>query len=269
MRGLSAEAEQASCRRTAAARRPRAGAREPAVDSLSTSRSARSLREVQRYRAQEHPRRLAFVYVTHDQEEALTMSDRITSEMNRGVIDRWTSARGNLRAAEQAWHLVHGRVQPDARPGRVELQHRRRRYAPTRGSPSVCPAFAACRRCGSVVVRPRRSRSHRGRPASDFTVRGPDQGRRSISARLPDGHPAPPATLTVSWFPNTDEARRQRLPGRGFRSTVLHLDSGRWVAGKTAIRPPKRQLLQHRLRLMRGETKVSDTVREFRGIRST
>ena len=41
---------------------------------------------------------ITFVYVTHDQEEALTMSDRI-AVMNRGVIEQLDDARGDLRAA--------------------------------------------------------------------------------------------------------------------------------------------------------------------------
>ena len=44
---------------------------------------------------------ITFVYVTHDQEEALTMSDRI-AVMNDGVVDQCGDARGRLRAAGQA-----------------------------------------------------------------------------------------------------------------------------------------------------------------------
>ena len=40
---------------------------------------------------------ITFVYVTHDQEEALTMSDRI-AVMNHGVIEQLDGARGGLRA---------------------------------------------------------------------------------------------------------------------------------------------------------------------------
>ena len=40
---------------------------------------------------------ITFVYVTHDQEEALTMSDRI-AVMNRGAIEQVGDARGRLRA---------------------------------------------------------------------------------------------------------------------------------------------------------------------------
>ena len=43
---------------------------------------------------------ITFVYVTHDQEEALTMSDRI-AVMNRGRIEQVGDARGGLRAARR------------------------------------------------------------------------------------------------------------------------------------------------------------------------
>ena len=43
---------------------------------------------------------ITFVYVTHDQEEALTMSDRI-AVMNDGVLQQVGSARGGLRAARR------------------------------------------------------------------------------------------------------------------------------------------------------------------------
>ena len=42
---------------------------------------------------------ITFVYVTHDQEEALTMSDRI-AVMNRGRVEQVGDSRGGLRAAD-------------------------------------------------------------------------------------------------------------------------------------------------------------------------
>ena len=65
---------------------------------------------------------ITFVYVTHDQEEALTMSDRI-AVMNRGRVEQVADPGGGLRATRH--HLrrrLHRRLQPDAgdrvRPGR-------------------------------------------------------------------------------------------------------------------------------------------------------
>ena len=98
---------------------------------------------------------ITFIYVTHDQEEALTMSDRI-AVMNRGVIEQVDAPGGDLRAAaHRVRRRVHRRVQPDARPGRVELRTGTRRCASTRGSPSAC--LATSLRPGDaaqVVVRP-------------------------------------------------------------------------------------------------------------------
>ena len=58
---------------------------------------------------------ITFVYVTHDQEEALTMSDRI-AVMNRGAIEQ---VDGPEEVYERpAHHLrgrLHRRLQPDAR----------------------------------------------------------------------------------------------------------------------------------------------------------
>ena len=42
---------------------------------------------------------ITFVYVTHDQEEALTMSDRI-AVMNRGRVEQIGDAGGRLRAPD-------------------------------------------------------------------------------------------------------------------------------------------------------------------------
>ena len=68
---------------------------------------------------------ITFVYVTHDQEEALTMSDRI-AVMNSGVIEQVDEPEERLRAARD--HLrgrLHRRVEPDAgRGGRDTHRHR-------------------------------------------------------------------------------------------------------------------------------------------------
>ena len=61
---------------------------------------------------------ITFVYVTHDQEEALTMSDRI-AVMNRGRVEQVGRARGGLRAPrDDLRRRLHRRLQPDAGDGR-------------------------------------------------------------------------------------------------------------------------------------------------------
>ena len=61
---------------------------------------------------------ITFVYVTHDQEEALTMSDRI-AVMNRGQVEQVGDAGGGLRPADdELRRRLHRRLQPDAGDGR-------------------------------------------------------------------------------------------------------------------------------------------------------
>ncbi len=58
---------------------------------------------------------ITFVYVTHDQEEALTMSDRI-AVMNRGEIEQCDPPGGRLRApGDDLRRRLHRGLQPDAR----------------------------------------------------------------------------------------------------------------------------------------------------------
>ena len=62
---------------------------------------------------------ITFVYVTHDQEEALTMSDRI-AVMNRGVIEQVDAPEAVYeRPRHHLRRRLHRRLQPDARRGRV------------------------------------------------------------------------------------------------------------------------------------------------------
>ena len=60
---------------------------------------------------------ITFVYVTHDQEEALTMSDRI-AVMNRGKVEQVVDAGGGLRPADdQLRRGLHRGLEPDAGDG--------------------------------------------------------------------------------------------------------------------------------------------------------
>ena len=74
---------------------------------------------------------ITFVYVTHDQEEALTMSDRI-AVMNRGVVEQLDDPEEIYeRPAHDIRGRLHRRVEPDAGRGRVD-RRRQRRAAPRR-----------------------------------------------------------------------------------------------------------------------------------------
>ena len=62
---------------------------------------------------------ITFVYVTHDQEEALTMSDRI-AVMHAGKVEQLGHARGALRATDDPVRgRLHRHDQPAARHGRA------------------------------------------------------------------------------------------------------------------------------------------------------
>ena len=117
---------------------------------------------------------ITFVYVTHDQEEALTMSDRI-AVMNDGVVEQIAEPRGGLRpSGDDLRRRLHRRVEPDAgaseegrRPGRGGARRRRQR-----------PRF------GERV--PRRRALPRGGPpreASDPLRRGPRRRRAAKRGR--------------------------------------------------------------------------------------
>ena len=105
---------------------------------------------------------ITFLYVTHDQEEALAMSDRIAVMSDgRGAAVR--QARGGLRAPGRAVRRgLHGDLEPDggrrSRARGVRLRERRLCAAPV---PDDCASGAAVQ----LSVRPRRSCSTRPRTA--------------------------------------------------------------------------------------------------------
>ncbi len=81
-----------------------------------------------------------FVYVTHDQEEALTMSDRI-AVMNEGVVQQVGSPRTLRAAADHLRRRLHRRLQPDAGHGHVG--ERRRGAIRLDAAPSSRPRWTA------------------------------------------------------------------------------------------------------------------------------
>ena len=86
---------------------------------------------------------ITFVYVTHDQEEALTMSDRL-AVFNEGRIEQVGPPGGGLRAPRER---VHRRL-------RRRLERDRARRAPVHGAAgedSPCSDDGACPRAGSHV----------------------------------------------------------------------------------------------------------------------
>ena len=161
---------------------------------------------------------ITFVYVTHDQEEALTMSDRI-AVMNRGRGRAGRAPGGGLRAArDHVRRRLHRRLEPDAR----------RRSPPPQGAGQVrldsgveveaaVDGFAAGERC-HAVVRPEKLQIDRAEePATrlDAQRRGPGRElglpghvdpdrRRSSSGEVP---------LTVL-VPNAERGGARAAAGR-------------------------------------------------------
>jgi spermidine/putrescine transport system ATP-binding protein len=162
---------------------------------------------------------ITFVYVTHDQEEALTMSDRI-AVMSRGVVEqvgspedvyerpRTTFVAGFIGVSNLMPGIVtsatggHGTVRLDTG---VELETR-------------VDGLAAGERC-HAVVRPEKLRidSNGGTPRDWPSVEGMVESSvflgtaTQIVVRLADHVP-----LTVL-VPNADEHERAALPGGGVR----------------------------------------------------
>jgi spermidine/putrescine transport system ATP-binding protein len=160
---------------------------------------------------------ITFIYVTHDQEEALTMSDRI-AVMNRGRVEQ-------MDAPEQVYerpattfvagfigvsNLMPGTVEAAGPGGRIELDS-------GVGINADVDGFRPGERC-HAVVRPEKLRITRPEEATSDdwpSVEGQVESSvylgtsTQIIVRLPDE-----VRMTVL-VPNADEAERGRLPGGG------------------------------------------------------
>ena len=163
---------------------------------------------------------ITFVYVTHDQEEALTMSDRI-AVMNRGRVEQVATPEevyDRPTTTFVAGFIGVSNLMPATVTGgqEVKLDQGTTIATPTDG-------FSSGERC-HAVVRPEKLRVETGENRSG-----------------PDGHPRAEGTVTSSLYlgtstqiavdlgedvrmtvlvPNADESERQRLPGGGARVTL-------------------------------------------------
>ncbi len=161
---------------------------------------------------------ITFVYVTHDQEEALTMSDRI-AVMNRGVVEqvadpeevyerpRTTFVAGFIGVS----NLMPGKVgSVDGERARVRLDAGVEVDGPADG---LRPGESC-----HTVVRPEKLRIDRPEDSGD-------DGRPSVEGVVESSLYLGTATQLVVRLagdvrmtvlvPNADEAERQRLPGGG------------------------------------------------------
>jgi spermidine/putrescine transport system ATP-binding protein len=163
---------------------------------------------------------ITFVYVTHDQEEALTMSDRI-AVMNRGLVEQVAGPEEVYARPETTFvagfigvsNLMPGVVEATGAHGRVRLDV----------GPQVDVAVADGLAVGErahAVVRPEKLRIDAADghlPDGGPSVEGEVESSvylgtsTQIVVRLGGG-----VRMTVL-VPNADEALRQRLPGGGAR----------------------------------------------------
>ena len=160
---------------------------------------------------------ITFVYVTHDQEEALTMSDRI-AVMNRGRIEQvdapvevyerpaTTFVAGFIGVS----NLMPGTVRKSGGNGEIELDSRVSVRA-------AVPGLAVGERC-YAVVRPEKldiAPSAGAPPTDQPHVEGVVESTlylgtaTQMQVRLPDD------TVMTVLCPNSDEAERQSMPGAG------------------------------------------------------
>jgi spermidine/putrescine transport system ATP-binding protein len=159
-----------------------------------------------------------FVYVTHDQEEALTMSDRI-AVMNRGRIEQCDTPEAVYERPATTFvagfigvsNLMPGQVvSANGTRSRVKLDSGIEIEAPTDG-------VASGERCHAVVrpeklrLDPKDGASPDGWPSVEGMVEASVYlgTATQIIVRLPGDVP-----MTVL-VPNADEAERSRLPGGG------------------------------------------------------
>jgi spermidine/putrescine transport system ATP-binding protein len=159
---------------------------------------------------------ITFVYVTHDQEEALTMSDRI-AVMNRGLVEQVGGPEEVYERPETTFvagfigvsNLMPGVVEAAGEHGRVRLDVGPRIEVP------VGAGLAVGERC-HAVVRPEKLRIDAdadGGPSVEGEVESSVYLGTStqIVVRL-----AGDVRITVL-VPNADEELRRRLPGGGVR----------------------------------------------------
>ena len=155
---------------------------------------------------------VTFIYVTHDQEEALTMSDRI-AVMNDGVVEQVDEPEAVYEHPSTefvAGFIGVSNLMPATKVSAGELRLDAGVTVKT-GADGVEPG----ERC-HAVVRPEKlevaaAEGNGGRPGVDGTVESSLYlgTATQLVVRLTDG------TAMTVLVPNADEAERQRLPGGG------------------------------------------------------
>jgi spermidine/putrescine transport system ATP-binding protein len=156
---------------------------------------------------------ITFVYVTHDQEEALTMSDRI-AVMNQGRIEQVGDpgdvydkpASSFVAGFIGVSNLMPGTVRKSGGGGEVELDSGVTVKAPVDG-------FSAGERC-QAVVRPEKLEIGDG-SRGDPSVEGLVESSLYLGTSTQLIVKLPGEVRMTVLVPNADEAERQKLPGGG------------------------------------------------------
>ena len=156
---------------------------------------------------------ITFVYVTHDQEEALTMSDRI-AVMNQGRIEQVGDPGGVYDKPASSFvagfigvsNLMPGTVRKSGGGGEVELDSGVTVKAPVDG-------LSAGERC-QAVVRPEKLEIGDG-SRGDPSVEGLVESSLYLGTSTQLIVALPGEVRMTVLVPNADEAERQKLPGGG------------------------------------------------------
>ncbi len=161
---------------------------------------------------------ITFVYVTHDQEEALTMSDRI-AVMNHGRVEQVADPEQVYERPATTFvagfigvsNLMPGVVKSTGARGEIKLDSGVEVRTDVNG-------FSPGDRC-HAVVRPEKLRlgdAGRGQPRIEGLVESSLYlgSSTQLVVRLPDE-----VRMTVL-VPNADESERQRLPGGGAKTSL-------------------------------------------------
>jgi spermidine/putrescine transport system ATP-binding protein len=161
---------------------------------------------------------ITFVYVTHDQEEALTMSDRI-AVMNRGLIEQ-VGGPETIYERPQTTFVAGFIGVSNLMPGEVVSANGRSAELRLDAGVTVPaePRGAGAGERVHAVVRPEKLELHllespvpEGRASVEGTIESSLYlgTATQVVVQLADG------TAMTVLVPNTDEAERQRMPGAG------------------------------------------------------
>ncbi|HEX2161251.1 MAG TPA: ABC transporter ATP-binding protein [Thermoleophilaceae bacterium] len=163
---------------------------------------------------------ITFVYVTHDQEEALTMSDRI-AVMNRGLVEQVATPEEVYGRPETTFvagfigvsNLMPGVVEATGPNGRLRLD-----VGPEVDA-VIADGLTVGERCHAVVRPEKLQIADAGAASADGAASVEGEVESSVylgSATQLVVRLAGDVRMTVL-VPNADEALRQRLPGGGAR----------------------------------------------------